>query len=180
VISVIENSLVLRCTVLNFHKTYHFGDSGHRGASDRLVKRERGGALGTAEGGASSMSRKTLKRINDPNSNRKYVLGDVLGEGTSCAGTRVSVRARTARTARAGSAAPPRCPNLVQEKGALSWVCRRSDASSPRSCWPAGAFGQVREGMRVDETAGAGEFGKRVAVKIISRRLIKKVRVLYA
>lgn len=37
----------------------------------------------------------------------------------------------------------------------------------------AGAFGQVREGMRVDE---GDKFGLRVAVKIISRRLIKKVQ----
>jgi len=37
----------------------------------------------------------------------------------------------------------------------------------------AGAFGQVREGMRVDT---GDKFGLRVAVKIISRRLIKKVR----
>mmetsp|Transcript_95493 Transcript_95493/g.154038 ORF Transcript_95493/g.154038 Transcript_95493/m.154038 type:complete len:405 (-) Transcript_95493:21-1235(-) len=60
------------------------------------------------------MSRKTLKRIYKDS--KKYVLGDVLGEG---------------------------------------------------------AFGQVREGMRVDE---GDKFGLRVAVKIISRRLIKKVR----
>ena len=50
--------------------------------------------------------------------------------------------------------------------------------SAPHPCLTfglitAGAFGQVREGMRVDEQEG--QFGKRVAVKIITRRLMNKV-----
>jgi len=79
------------------------------------------------------------------------VLGDVLGEGVLCRRRRLSCSARTRLSARCAGA------RLSVLHVTLPW---------------AGAFGQVREGMRVDH---GDKFGHRVAVKIISRRLIKKV-----
>lgn len=61
------------------------------------------------------------------------------------------------------------CASCVQQRPGL-----RLAHSPPSSRCCAGAFGQVREGMRVDD---GDKFGLRVAVKIISRRLIKKVGV---
>jgi hypothetical protein len=64
------------------------------------------------------------------------------------------------------------CRVFLERCRAVRWL------SAPHPCLTfglitAGAFGQVREGMRVDEQEG--QFGKRVAVKIITRRLMNKV-----
>ena len=104
------------------------------------------------------MSHKPLKRIKTKDKN--YVLGDVLGEGVPC-------HHRRRRRRRLSCSARTRMSAVCCAR--LTCTARVLHVSLPS----AGAFGQVREGMRVDQTGN--EFGRRVAVKIISRRLIKKV-----
>jgi hypothetical protein len=106
-------------------------------------------------GGAKAGRRKKLKKVKD------FVLGDVLGEGEKSH----------------DQITPEKCaeptPSLLKSSDFVQRAC--CGRKIPGMCCDvgdaAGAYGQVREGLRVKEP----KFGQRVAVKIMSRKLLRKV-----